>query len=389
MGNAVYSANAGARDVALETQIKRFERSYRRRLRKLVRASSRLGDLLYTFPAAAFAMVSGRVTADRRGEAVRMVRDGQSLQKVGEVLDLANWMRRLPPEAFARPLGELPNSPRFGKQIANRVPKDERLAANWLQAIEAALEAGDEDFALWLAGQRIFDVPHFGESPVRPLAIFAWFSRQGDVRGRRLMEKPWHPKMRYGVAVEQMSLWFDRVVADLCRADVKRGPGRYSRRKKGRGYEFVPLRTASDLRGEGEAMANCVGTYVGAVAARECLIYSVRRGSHRVATLEVRWYGGARPVPYIAQLEGPGNTPADPVVLEATKDWLATQDNFVLASPAMVDRMSIDATRWKALWLPYVNAKGTKLLPLDRPDQRALARLLVDIERLHGNAGRR
>ena len=89
MGNAVISANEGARPCALETQIKRYHRSYRRRLRKLVRHSSRLGDLAYTFPAAAFALVSGRATPDRRGEAVRMVIDGRSLKDVAAILDLA------------------------------------------------------------------------------------------------------------------------------------------------------------------------------------------------------------------------------------------------------------------------------------------------------------
>jgi hypothetical protein len=42
----------------------------------------------------------------------------------------------------------------------------------------------------------------------------------------------------------------------------------------------------------------------------------------------------------------------------------------------------MDATRWKALWLPYVTAKGGKQLPLERPDQQVLANLFADIERL-------
>ena len=39
-------------------------------------------------------------------------------------------------------------------------------------------------------------------------------------------------------------------------------------------------------------------------------------------------------------------------------------------------RLSMDAPRWKALWLPYVTAKGGKQLPLERPDQQVLANLL-------------
>ena len=155
MGNAVISANEGARPCALQTQIKSYHRSYRRRLRKLVRHSSRLGDLAYTVPAAAFALESGRVTPDRRGEAVRMVIDGRSLKDVAAILDLAAWTRRLPPEAFRRPLGALPEGVRFARKVGGRVPADPRAVAPWLAAIEAGYDVADENFALWLAGLRI------------------------------------------------------------------------------------------------------------------------------------------------------------------------------------------------------------------------------------------
>jgi len=385
MGNAVVSANGGARHVALETQLKRYERSYRRRLRKLTRTSSRHGDLLFTFPAAAFALVSGRGTTDQRSEAVRLVRDGAALAHIGSVLELPNWMRRLPPEAFARPIGEVATGEAFGRKVIGRLPANPECAGAWLQAHEVGVDAAGEDFAYWLAGQPLYGVPFDGEAPVRPLAIFAWFSRQEDARGRRLMEKPWNKQMRLSVAVQQMCGWFERVVGDLTRADVRRGPGRYSRRRRGTGYTMVPLRSGVDLREEGQLMDNCVGTYVGMVAARECLIYSVRRGRTRVATLEVRWHGGH---PRIWQLEGPGNTSVDPVVYEAANQWLAEQDDLILATANTVANLTVDATRWKALWLPYVSAMGSKALPLDRPDPRALAKLLGDAEQLLGRIGR-
>jgi hypothetical protein len=379
MGNAVYSANAGARLVALETQIKRFDRSYRRRLRKFTRTSSRHGDLLFTCPAAAFALVSGRGTVDQRGDAARMVRDGASLPVILAALDLPNWIRRLPPEAFSRPIGNVATGEKFGRQIVGRMPKETRQAADWLQAIELALAAADEDFAYWLAGQPIYAEPFQGDAPVRPLAIYAWFSRQADVRGRRLMDKPWTKQLRFGAAVRQMCGWYDRVFQDLTRSDLTRGPGRYSRRRRGNAYVMVPLRSAAELNEEGDIMNNCVGSYAGMVSARECLIYSVRRGSNRIATLEVRAHGG---VPRIWQLEGPGNTAADPAVWRAVDTWLAEQANLFIATPASIARLSVDATRWKALWLPYVTAKGAKSVALDRPDQQVLVNLLTDIQRL-------
>jgi hypothetical protein len=72
----------------------------------------------------------------------------------------------------------------------------------------------------------------------------------------------------------------------------------------------VPLRTAAELRKEGERMSNCVGAYAKGVAEGRCLIHAIQRGCKSVATLEVvadlARPGRAR----IAQLEGPANTPA-------------------------------------------------------------------------------
>ena len=386
MGNAVVSAHGGARHVALETQIKRFDRSYRRRLRKFTRTSSRHGDLLFTFPAIAFAMVSGRGAIDQRAEAARLVRDGAPLAQIAEVLALPNWMRRLPPEAFARPIAIAETGEAFGRKIGGRLPQLEETAQAWFQALEVALDAGSEDFALWLAGERrAYAEPFAGEAPVRPLAIYAWFSRHSEVRGHRMMDKPWNRQMAFATAVQHMCTWYDRVMADLTRADQKRGPGRYSRRRRGAGYVMVPLRSAAELNEEGDIMHNCVGSYAGMVAARECLIFSVRRGSHRVATLEVRWHGGK---PRIWQLEAAGNTPAPQPVWDAVNLWLAAQDGLMMATPATIGQLAVDATRWKALWLPYVNAKGSKALPLERPDQRVLAHLVGDIEQLVQRARR-
>jgi hypothetical protein len=382
MGHAVVFANAGARLVALETQIKRFDRSYRRRLRKFTRTSSRHGDLLFTFPAIAFALVSGRGTIAQRGEATRLVRNGASLAEIAAILELPQWMRRLPPEAFERPVGSVATGVAFGRKVIGRMPKEASESASWLQTHEVACAAGDEDFAYWIAGQQIYAELFPGEVPVRPLAIFAWYSGKEDVRGRRLIERPWNKQMHFTAAVLQMGAWYDRVVTDLCHFDTKRGPGRYSRRKRGSGYSMVPLRSAAELNEEGQFMDNCVGSYVGTVAARECLIYSVRRGSTRVATLEVRGERGMRGAPRIAQLEGPGNTTAAPVIWASVNNWLAEQDATFLGQPASIAFDSVDATRWKALWMPYVSAKGTKTFSLERPDQRQLSGLLADAEQL-------
>ena len=142
MGNAVARANDGARPCALETQIKRYDRTYRRRLRKLARQSARLGELLYTFPGAAFVLVSGQGTPDQRGEAVRRTVDGRSLQEIAAVLALPAWTRRLPPEAFRRPFAPLPVAVDFGRKVVGRMPSDPALTAAWFAAIGGELRGG-------------------------------------------------------------------------------------------------------------------------------------------------------------------------------------------------------------------------------------------------------
>ena len=382
MANAVNSANAGARPVALETQIKRFERQYRKRLRKLTRRSSRLGDLLFTFPAAAFALVSGRADPDRRGTAVRLVLDGAPLDEVGKTLALPKWTRRLAPEAFALPLGVLPDNDRVNRQIPNLVPTQVDQLPAWLSTIGTAADVGDTNLAMWFARQKVYhDQPIWGV-PVEPLAVFAWYSAHRDTHGGRMVPVIWQPKMRFATAVAALGAWFDRVVADLTRADQKRGPGRYSGKQKGGGYRFAQLRTAAELDEEGRAMNHCVGDYVHLVRSGECLIYSVRRGNQRMATLELRWSKGRHRAPVINQLQGYANQPVDRDLRRAVDAWLVGHGGVMPATPSFIDNVSLDTTRWKAFWQPYVNACGTKLVTPDRPDHQLLRRLAHGQERL-------
>lgn len=372
---------AAARAYSLEGQIKRFSKAQQRRLRKLVKSSSRLGDVLYSFPAAAFAVVSGHGDHNRRGEAVRLIKDGAELRRVAEVLDLPIWTRRLPPEAFEDALCNLPRGEAFSRKVANLIPKDPEATAMWLRWLRAGNEACHEDFALWLARQKIYRVENDFGVPVLPLAAFAWFSGQGEsARAYRMVQTPWHKQIGLRKAVEAMCAWYDCVLLDLTCGDRKRGPGRYRNKKRKHGYALVPLRLPQELIEEGEALNHCVGTYVSEVAQGNCLIYSVRRGGQRVATLELRWvYGRHRP-PIVNQLLGHSNQPVGPEVKAAVAEWLRDQNG--IANPFNVGQIPLDETRWRAFWGSYIEEKGASAIVPERPSSQLLFRFSREVNEL-------
>jgi len=378
---------AAQRERVLEKQIKRFAKGYQRRLRKLVKTSSRLGDLLYSFPAAAFAVVSGHGDYLKRGKAIRLVKNGAGLKEVAVVLELPYWTRRLPPEAFTGEIGCLPDGVKCNRKIVNLIPADPEAAAMWLSWLQAARIGCDDDFALWLAGQKkIYVSASSGQmvrAPVLPLATFAWFSSHGNEPARRLMEDPWRRDMGIGTAIKSMASWFDRVLIDLTRADVRRGPGRYSKRKGNGWYNFVPLVTARDFYEEGEAMNHCVATYATAVAQGHCKIFSVRRHGRRVATLEIRWSRDWPAKPVINQLLGHSNMPVSRDVYLAVGDWLARDRHGLRTSNGLDLGDSLDETRWRSLWASYIAEKGDQAVVPARPDGKLIARFCRDVQVLN------
>ncbi len=359
----------------LETQIRRFPRSYRRRLRKLVRGSSRLGQLLYTFPGLAFLLVAGGRAHAARGEAVKLIKNGEPLSVATAAVDLPSWMRRLPPEAFTEVLGTVPGSDSFSRSIVNEIPADADKTAMWLRFVLFAAESCDEDFALWIARQRLYACEEWGRIPLLPLAAFAWFSREERMPARGLIRKPWHCNLSFAAAVEEMRSWVERIVLDYCREDSGRN-GSWFKTRKACGYRFAPLLTPEDLQNEGQRMNNCVATYAHKVASGDCLIYSIRRGSERVATLEITSGQGA---PVIAQLLAAGNTKASEDVWRAASVWLSKQGQYPFATRQAMARAPIVASRWDAIWRPYCEEKLRFRPLLAEPTMRTLVDLRQDI----------
>ncbi len=361
----------------LETQIRRFPRGYRRRLRKLARGSSRLGELLYTFPAAAFLLAAGGRTPCARAEAIKLIKDGRPLLEVAAVLELPFWMRRLPPEAFTDAFKGEPVSEEFGRRVINHIPAKPFLTAMWLRWVLSGASACDESFALWLAKQNIYQEDAGAGIPLLPLAAFAWFSRADNGAARSLICLPWQGNMRFGLAVEEARRWLERIIFDYCR-DGGIGNGGWFKTREAGGYQFVPLLAAGDLQGEGVKMNNCVATYIPKAASGACLIYSIRRGGQRVATVEV---APCRGVPAIVQLLAAGNTKAGEDVWRAAKGWLSKQGEYPFIAKDSIVQVPIRPSRWEAVWRPYWQTRPAFQARLE-PSMRTLAGLRQDLNAL-------
>jgi hypothetical protein len=288
------------------------------------------------------------------------------------------WMRRLPPEAFTEALGEVPGDDGFSRRIVNEIPKEADRAAMWLRWVLFAAESCDESFALWLAKQKIYQAEDTGKLPLLPLAAYAWFSREEHVPARGLIAKPWHGNIRFATAVEEMRSWLERIILGYCR-DGSGKNGCWFKTRKGCGYRFTPLLTPDDLREEGQKMNNCVATYAAKVASGACLIYSIRRGSQRVATMEIA--RGQR-TPVIAQLLAAGNTQASEDVWRAANSWLSKQGEYPIAARDAIAQVPVVPGRWQAIWRPYWESKPRFKACLAEPTMRTVVDLRQDMNAL-------
>lgn len=339
----------------VDLEIVRFPKPYHRRLRRLVSHSDALGDLLVSFPAAAFALVSGYQTADARGRAVSLVKQGASLKAVADALGLPVWLRKLPPEAFSEPLIVFPDDPGAARKFAHLVPGDPNLTGVWLDAVMRTCAFGDPVFAAWVAGHRqLYGVRH----PLRRyalslLAAYAWFSQNRNTIAAATIAKGWRRNQALPTVVAGASRWALSLIEGCQRVAPKRGPGRYSSKNAQAGFAIVALQTPADLFDEGRVMNHCVGTYAQDVASGRCLIFGVRINGQRVATMEVVGSVARGETPKIVQIEGPGNTKVAPAVAERARTWLfENASDPVSASDADPALALVDRRKWDAVWSP-------------------------------------
>lgn len=94
-------------------------------------------------------------------------------------------------------------------------------------------------------------------------------------------------------AREEMTLWHDRLTCDRMLLGTPFGRettidlGFHPDNLAAMNFEFIALRTPSDIAQEGAAMKHCVASYIPRVIAGDCHIVSIRKNGERAATLEL------------------------------------------------------------------------------------------------------
>ena len=347
-------AGAGRFDL-LERRLRRYHPRFQGAVRALAMRHSRVADLAASFPALLFALAVPRPGFDPAPVLARVI-DGVSLAEAAAAAELPLWLRKLPPEAFVRPIGRLPDGELFRRQIANYLPRSPKLAPTWLQIVADVAELAHEPAAVWIARELAREPQRVNPARVRIISLWAWFSGQQTTFGHGLIRKRWTPDMRISAALEAADDWRTTLELHLNLGsepinDVWLQAGRVA------GYDFLPLNSISTITEEADAMRNCVRTYGYRLVYNRLRLWSVRRNGERVATLSV----GCRsrdPLPGIIELEAAGNTAVSRELWWVARQWLHMHDlsriNIVRRN---WDTAPLDRTTWLSLWRPYWLAK--------------------------------
>jgi hypothetical protein len=356
----------------IEGRLRRYDKLFQARVRALAGCHVRLAQLAVSFPALLFAMAAPPRPGVDTARAIARTISGAPLAELAAVARIPLWLRKLPPEAFVRPIPDLPDGKTLRRRIANHLPAVATAASTWLQAVADAAEWAHENVAVWIARELTRPGASVPLDELRLIALFAWFSGQAGTRGHRLIDRPWSLSMRFRAAEQHARQWYQCVALEL---DLGPAPivDMWLDPDSVDGYDFVPLRTVSDIAEEAVAMRNCLRGYGSNVAHNRSRIWSVRRQGQRVATLEVGLIGGD-PLLTIAQLFAADNEEVPPEVAWAARRWLHGHDLLHLQMKRFDWHAApLHQAHWIAMWRPYWLAKRRipAWLPL-RPSRATL-----------------
>lgn len=339
----------------LERRLRRYYPRFQGMVRALAMRHSRIADLAASFPALLFALAVPRRGLDPACTLAHVV-DGVGLAEAAAAAGLPMWLRKLPPEAFVRPIAPLPDGELFRRQIANHLPRSPKRAPAWLQAVADVAEYAHGPAAVWIARELVREPRRVKPARLRLIGLWAWFSGQPKTFGHHLIEKRWTPDMRIGTALEAADDW--RMLVALHVNLGRRGiTDTWLEATRMGDYDFLPLTSIAEITDEADAMRNCLRTYGYNLAHNRSRLWSVRQKGQRVATLRVA-HRYRDPLPNIVELKGAGNAEVSRELWWAARQWLHLHDlSQVDMAQYKWGSAPLDRTTWLSLWRPYWLAK--------------------------------
>jgi hypothetical protein len=355
-----------ATSLAIERSLGRFHVGYRPRLARLAQRHARVAELALTFPGLLFAIGVPGHGLDPRA-ALDFVISGAELKIAAAAAGVPWWLRRLPPEAFDRPLAGLPDGEGFRRRIANHLPAARKHASAWLNAMVEAARWGDDAAAIWVARELVRG--RMTVRGLRLLVLYAWYSGRPQTSAHRLIGTAWHAGMHAATACQHADDWIRSVslranLGDRT-LDPWLAPGQLSE------FEFVPLLSAQGIAEEAAAMDNCVRDYGDTLVHDRERLWSVRCKGERVATLSVGFRGE---LIEILDLKGRANAKVPRGVWLTARRWIAEHDLMAIRPKHLTwGAVALDHHVWREFWRPYWVAKRhiPAWLPLT-PTRRAL-----------------
>jgi hypothetical protein len=334
-----------------ERRLRRYHPGCRDAVRTLALRHARIADLAASFPALLFALAAPRPAFDPAPVIARVI-DGCSLAEATAAACVPMWLRKLPPEAFVRPIAGLPDSELFRHRIANHLPRSPKLASTWLQLVTDTAALAHEPAALWIAREFVRAPRRFPSSRLRLICLWSWFSTRPATPANELIGRPWTPDIGITAALSAANEWRTTIAlhANLGRepiADMWLEAGHMA------GYDFLPLNSVAAITDEADAMHNCLRTYGYSLAHNRSRLWSVRRNGERIATLRVGIMH-RDPLPKIIELEGAGNTKASRELWWIARQWLQSHDLLQIDTQEhRWNTAPLDRATWLSLWRPY------------------------------------
>jgi hypothetical protein len=358
-GNPQLDGLSGGHNIDTSTPVAsvtaRYPARWRRQVSRLCVGSPRMAEMAAVFPGLVVAIASRRGPARARTDAKRMIEDGTSLKVVAKTLDMPMWARRLPPEAFAEIPDHMPDGDGFSRRIAGRVPRAPSASAYWLEVVAFAAKSSGDNFAVWLAGQPVFQNRGDVEPSFGVLAAYAWFSHQPATLGHRYIVVPWRPEISIDTALCAAKSWFNRVrlVLQLPEGTLT---DPWLTPQVVNGFTFEPLLHHADIFAEAQAMQNCADQFAERLALGSCRLFSVKKNNQRIATLEIAQHEREAGILAIRQLKARHNMPAPSDVWQAAYAWLSHHAELRRVPPLTATKSlnaMLDQDAWRRVLEPY------------------------------------